>query len=141
MKAQAAKKYKLQVVTQDRILLDQDVTYCVVPSAAGPLGILPGHAPLLGLVTIGALRVRDVAGQEFGVFVGRGFFMISNEGVMIAVEVAELENHIDVERARQALERASQILQAGAAGMEYEKAQDALMRSKSRLMVAEKRTA
>lgn len=135
----ADSKYKLQIVTQDRVLLDQDVTFVVVPSEAGPLGVLPGHAPLLGVVTIGALKVRDTGGSEFGAFVGRGFFMISHEGVVVVVRVAELEHQIDTARAQDSLERARRILTDGGEHMDAERARDALLRSKVRLQVAEKR--
>ena len=133
-------KYRLKIVTQDRVLLEQDICFSVVPSAAGPVGVLPGHAPLLGILEIGVLKVRDTAGQEFGIFVGRGFFMISHEGVTVVARVAELGDQIDVARARAAQQRAQEIISAGAQGMDFERAQDALVRSKFRIAVAEKRT-
>jgi F-type H+-transporting ATPase subunit epsilon len=141
MKTQSAKKYRLQIVTGDRILFDQETTYCIVPSIAGPLGILPGHAPLMGILSIGAVRVRDISGKDFNVFVGRGFFMVSNEGVLVAVEVAEIEDHIDIERARKAMERARQQLRSGDTGADQQEVRDALTRSKTRIMLAEKKPA
>ncbi len=135
-------KYKLEIITQDQVLLSQDVVFTVVPSASGPIGVLPGHAPLLGILNIGPLKVRDTAGAEFGVFVGRGFFMISHEGVKVVARVAEIDDQIDVERARASRDRAKEIISSGSvSGMDMERAQDALVRAKSRIKVAEKKLA
>ncbi len=133
------KTFKLQIVTQNHVLVEQDVQFAIVPTAIGPIGVLPGHAPLLGIITIGALMIRDKAGKEFGVFVGRGFFMVSHEGVTVVVRVAETEDQIDASRARSAYERSREMLAAGVGGMEAEQIQDAVLRAKYRMNIAEKK--
>ena len=45
----------LEVATPERALVREIVTDLQVPGKQGYLGILPGHAPLLGLLGIGML--------------------------------------------------------------------------------------
>ena len=59
-------------------------------SGAGPVGIMPEHAPLLGTVDTGILTYRDLEKQERQVNVGPGFFMVSSDGVSIVARSAEL---------------------------------------------------
>ncbi|MCP4714314.1 MAG: ATP synthase F1 subunit epsilon [Deltaproteobacteria bacterium] len=129
------KKIKLNLITQDKTLVSEDVSFVVLPSEAGPLGILPGHAPLLGTLDIGELLVRDISGKEFKAFVGRGFFMISREGVSMVAHRAELEDQIDVDRATTSRERARKILLSTNTGMDIERARDAMRRADVRIRI------
>jgi len=129
--------YRLEIITPERTVLNQEVLFSVIPSGLGPIGILPGHAPLLGTVINGALKARDTDKQEILAFVRNGFFMISNEGVSIIARSAELRHQIDVQRARAALERAQKILSSRQTGMDLERAREALRRAELRIKVAE----
>ncbi|MEI6126223.1 MAG: F0F1 ATP synthase subunit epsilon [Pseudomonadota bacterium] len=101
--------YRLEIITPERIIPLDDIVFTVVQSGNGPVGILPEHAPLLGVVKTGALKIRD-GKQEFYAFVRAGFFMISHEGVSIVVRSAEVDAQIDVKRAMAAKDRATQII-------------------------------
>lgn len=97
----------------------------------GELGILPGHAPLLGELAEGwVVRIKQDSGSELVAAVHGGFLSVTPEGVSILAEIAELADDIDVNRARQAYERAS------AAGEDDEDAQAAQQRAMSRLRAA-----
>lgn len=77
----------------------------------GELGILAGHVPLLGvLVQGGVVRIRrgeggDSAG-DIDAAVDGGFLSMATDRVSILAEHAELGEDVDVEEARNALERA-----------------------------------
>ena len=53
-----AKTFRVSVLTPDRVLFDGDVEYLYVPGAAGYMGILPDHAPLLSSLTPGKFELR-----------------------------------------------------------------------------------
>ena len=73
----------------------------------GELGVLPGHAPLLGeLVAGGVVRIDTTDGERITVAVHGGFLSVTGEKVSVLAETAELADEIDVERAREALRRA-----------------------------------
>jgi F-type H+-transporting ATPase subunit epsilon len=130
------KTFRLELITQEKVLISEDVSYAVVPSESGPLGVLPRHAPLLGALAIGILKVRDTAKKEFNVFVDRGFFMISREGITLVVRKAEREDKIDVERAVAARERAKKLIASRNAGTDLKRANEAFQRAATRIKAA-----
>jgi len=131
------KKFRLELYTQERIVLNQDVCFAVLPSVSGPLGVLPGHAPLLGILSIGILRVRDLSSKEFSLFVGRGFFLIARETVTIVTHSAELKDQINLEAALADREQARAMLAAGGGAMEIEQAKNALLQAETRIKIAQ----
>lgn len=73
----------------------------------GELGVLPGHAPLLGeLVEGGVVKVRTTEGQTVTAAVFGGFLSVTGEKVSVLAEAAELADEIDVTAAREALRQA-----------------------------------
>ena len=84
------RSYRLEVVTPDKTVLNTDVVFTVIKSGAGPVGIMPEHAPLLGTVDTGVLSYRDMERCDHQVNMGPGFFMISSDGVSIVARSAEL---------------------------------------------------
>jgi F-type H+-transporting ATPase subunit epsilon len=72
----------------------------------GDIAFLPGHAPFVGALEIATVTIRSAGGDEV-VAVHGGFAEVSNDTVTILSDVAELSSQIDVERARQAKERAA----------------------------------
>jgi len=130
------KSFRLQLITRDRCLIDREVNFVVVPSVAGPVGVLPGHAPLLGVVNLGIMKIRDAEGVETGVFVGRGFYLVSNEGVTVVTRVAERGEEIDSARAQAAEQRASDLLRSSTEGIDAARARDSLERARLRLRAA-----
>ncbi|MCX8044699.1 MAG: ATP synthase F1 subunit epsilon [Desulfobacterota bacterium] len=129
--------YRLEIITPERVVFNHEVVFSVIPSGLGPIGILPGHAPLLGTVINGALKVRDTDKRDILAFVRNGFFMISNEGVSIITRSAELQHQIDVQRATAAKERALKLLSSKQTGIDVERAREALRRAELRLKVAQ----
>ena len=56
----------------------------------GEIGVLPGHVPLLGVLTDDqVVRVRT-GGQELAALVNGGFLSVTKDGVSILAESAEL---------------------------------------------------
>ena len=102
----------------------------IARTTEGELGVLPGHAPLLGeLAPGGVVRIRPESGEDLVVAAHGGFLSVTERGVSILAETAEISTDIDVERAREALRRAE------AAGDDPE-ALAAARRAESRLRAA-----
>jgi F-type H+-transporting ATPase subunit epsilon len=100
----------------------------IARTTEGELGILPGHAPLLGELAEGwVVRIEQEDGEDLVAAVHGGFLSVTGEGVSILAEVAELADDIDVERARRALESTD------GADRDDEQAQAARHRAMSRL--------
>ncbi|MDQ6873944.1 MAG: F0F1 ATP synthase subunit epsilon [Actinomycetota bacterium] len=80
----------------------------IARTTEGELGVLPGHAPLLGELAEGwVVRIQQDGGEEIVAAVHGGFLSVTDEGVSILAETAELAEDVDVARARQALEGTS----------------------------------
>ncbi len=129
---------ELVIVTPERQLLRQTVVEVVLPGADGELGILPGHAPLITELGIGELRFRDAGGNgEVHLAIIRGFAEVLTDRVTVLAETAELAEEIDIERAKQALERAQARITAGDPDIDWDRARAALQRALIRIKVGE----
>ena len=98
----------VELVSVERLLWSGEARMVIARTTEGELGVLPGHAPLLGeLAAGGIVRIQQADGGEELVFaVHGGFLSVTEDGVSILAELAERADEIDVARAQQALERA-----------------------------------
>jgi F-type H+-transporting ATPase subunit epsilon len=121
---------QVELVAVERKIWSGEATMVIARTTEGELGVLPGHAPLLGeLAGGGVVTIRTESGEDVVVAAHGGFLSVTERGVSILAETAEIAGEIDVERAREALRRAE------GAGDEPE-AIDAARRAQSRLRAA-----
>lgn len=130
--------FVLEIATPERQLVREEVTEAQIPGKEGYLGILPGHAPLLGLLGIGALSYL-VGGQKRYMSISGGFLEVLNDRVRVLADLAERAEEIDVERARRALQRSLDESINPALGVEPAEALAAMLRAQARLAAAEKK--
>ena len=121
---------QVELVAVERLIWSGEASMVIARTTEGELGVLPGHAPLLGeLAPGGVVTIRTESGEDVVVAAHGGFLSVTERGVSILAETAEISSEIDVERAREALRRAE------GAGDEPE-ALDAARRAQSRLRAA-----
>ncbi len=97
----------VELVAVEQEVWSGEASEVIARTTEGELGILPGHTPLLGELAAGAtVRILQEGGDEVVAAVHGGFLSVTEEGVTVLAEVAELKDDIDVDRARTALERA-----------------------------------
>ena len=97
----------VELVSVEREVWSGEATQVTARTTEGEIGVLPGHAPLLGqLADGGTVRIFQTGGAEVVAAVHGGFLSVTDEGVTVLAEVAELREDIDTGRARAALERA-----------------------------------
>jgi len=98
---------QVELVSVERPLWSGEATAVFARTTEGEIGILPGHAPLLGALAPGWLvRIQQADGVEQRVAVHGGFLSVRPDGVSVLAEQAENADEIDVARARDALQRA-----------------------------------
>ena len=125
----------LQIVTPDRLIVQEQVDEVEIPGAEGYFGVLPGHTPLLASLAVGELWYRK--GQEkFYLSLAFGFAEILPDRVTILARLAERAEDIDVERAELARRRAEERLSQPTSDFDYERARVALTKSLMRLQVS-----
>ncbi len=128
---------RLEVVTPEKSVVDEEAQIVVAPGALGEFGVLIGHTPFLTTLKMGTLRYKDASGRERVVFVNGGFAEALPDKVTVLAESAERRGDIDIERARSALERAQRRLAQKKEDIDFARARAALERALNRLKVLE----
>jgi len=100
---------QLEVATPERQLVRETVSEVQIPGKDGYLGILPGHAALLGLLGAGVLAYTAGGGRQYLAIQG-GFVEVSEGCVRMLADVAEPAAEIDVARAQADLASAQALL-------------------------------
>jgi F-type H+-transporting ATPase subunit epsilon len=130
---------KLEIVTVERKLYEDDVDMVIAPGSEGVLGILPHHTPLLTSLTYGELIARK-GDREEAFSIGGGYMDVQPNKVTVLADVAEQADEINVERARAARDRARQQIEAGNLSLDdMIRAEAAMRRALIRLKVGERR--
>ena len=128
----------LQVITPERIVLEDDADIVIARAAEGDIGILHGHEPLITPLPIGELTYR-VDGEERHLAISGGFMEVTPERVVVLADVAERSEEIDRTRAEEARRRAEEALEQHlGTGMEAAAAAN-LQKALLRLRVAGRR--
>jgi F-type H+-transporting ATPase subunit epsilon len=114
----ARKTFDLSVVTPEGAVFDGEAEMTVVPGAAGDIGVLARHAPLVAMLKAGSMRIyQSVDPEEMSEFaVGPGFFKVERDRAIALVDDAVPAREIDPERAERQLEEARAELEAIEAG-------------------------
>lgn len=76
----------VELVATDRTIWSGEASAVMARTLDGELGVLPGHAPLLGVLAEGEVRVVPVDGQEVTADVSGGFFSVENDRVLVVAE-------------------------------------------------------
>ena len=98
---------QVDLVSVERAIWSGEATAVFARTPNGELGILPGHAPLLGALEPGWIVRIDREGEDaLRVAVHGGFLSVGKDGVSVLAEMAETADEIDVARARAALDKA-----------------------------------
>ncbi len=97
---------QVELVSPERILFSGDAEMVICRAADGDIAFLENHAPFLGTLDIGVVRILRAGNPEERAAVHGGFVEVRDNRVIILSDVAELASQIDVERAREAQARA-----------------------------------
>jgi F-type H+-transporting ATPase subunit epsilon len=103
--------FSVSVVTPEGAAFEGEAEMLIVPGAAGEIGVLARHAPLVAMLKAGSTRVHlgDGNVQEFAT--GPGFFQVLEDRAIALVDDALRANENDDARARRQHEEARAELQ------------------------------
>ena len=130
---------RLEVVTPQKEVVNEEAQIIVAPGVLGEFGVLVGHTPFMTSLKLGTIRFTDTQGQEHCVFVSGGFAEALPDKVTVLAESAERRCNIDIERAKAAMERAQQRINEKSEDIDFIRAQMALKRAINRIRLAESR--
>ena len=125
---------QLEIVTPDRLLVNEQVDEVQIPGTEGYFGVLPGHTPMLSALAVGEMWYRQGQEKVF-VSVANGFCEVLPDKVTVLAQLAERAEEIHVARAEEAKRRAEERLKV-AKDIDYDRARLALQKSLARLQVS-----
>ena len=129
--------FHLKVLTADRTFFDGEADRVIVRTTQGDVGILPGHVRYLAALGVGGLTIKSNGTSRVAAVSG-GFVEVAPEGTTILARTCEWADEIDLNRAREAQERAQALLHQQLSGREADVAQLRLKKAVNRIRVAQK---
>ena len=85
-----AKQLHVDIVAVEAEVWSGEAEAVFARTTEGELGVLAGHAPLLGqLADPGTVRVKLPGGEELAYTVGGGFLSVDENGVTVLAETCE----------------------------------------------------
>ncbi len=103
-------KFRLEIVTPERLVYSDDVDVLTVPTVQGEISILAKHVPLVSIISPGEIRIKKDNNIEYMAISG-GFVQVIPNKVIILADAAERAEEIDLERAERARERAQKLME------------------------------
>jgi F-type H+-transporting ATPase subunit epsilon len=104
--AEAHPPFNVSLVTPEGAAFEGEAVLLIVPGAAGEIGVLARHAPLVATLRAGSTRVHLQGGQVEEYATGPGFFKVEQDRAIALVDDAVQAKEIDVAAARERLEAA-----------------------------------
>jgi F-type H+-transporting ATPase subunit epsilon len=100
--------FSISLTTPDGAVFEEEAEMVIVPGAAGEIGVLARHAPLIALLKAGSTRVyMDRETQNVLEFAtGPGFFTVEQDRALALVDTAVDVREIDPAVAEEQLEQA-----------------------------------
>jgi|ERR1700688_2471833 len=107
--------FPASLITPESVLLEEEVQAVFLRTDGGDASFMPGYTPLIGAIMPGAVRFQREDGTEERAAVHGGFVQVDGDHVTVLAPIAERSEDIDVERARRALDAATELV-TGLAG-------------------------
>ncbi len=104
--ADERRRFEVSLVTPEGAAYEGECEMLIVPGAAGEIGVLARHAPLVAMLKAGSTRVHVHENEVLEFATGPGFFKVEQDRALALVDDAVDAREIDTDRARRQLEEA-----------------------------------
>ena len=128
-----ASTFYLEMLSPADIFFSGNAQQIILPAIDGSHGILPGHEPMVTVITAGELRFQDEKGEWHMAVITDSCVEIMPERVILLAASIERPEEIDINRALAAKRRAEERLRQKQSQQEYYQTQAALSRALARL--------
>ncbi|MCR4322739.1 MAG: ATP synthase F1 subunit epsilon [Candidatus Azambacteria bacterium] len=105
----SSKTIRFEIVTPERIVLQEDVLQATIPTKAGEITVFPHHIPLVSILRPGTIELKTSSGEKEIIAVSKGFIEVLRNKIVILADTAEIAKEINLERAEEAKKRAEEI--------------------------------
>ena len=130
-------KLILEIITPTKVILREEVDEITVTTPNGEISILPNHVDLLTKIIPGEMVIKRNNKSELFAITG-GFLEISKNNVSILADHAIRAEDIEVAKAKEAKERAEQVMKDKEGNRNFVMAEADLRRALIELKVATK---
>jgi F-type H+-transporting ATPase subunit epsilon len=129
---------RLEIVSPERRVYEDDVDMVIVPGRNGQLGILPRHTRLISSLGVGELRIKK-GGTEESLLISGGFVEVRPDKVIVMADLAEHSDEIDESKAAEARKRAEAELEQAKDPVDIARVRAALQTALMRERIATRR--
>lgn len=135
-----ADKFKISVITPDRVFYDGETELIILTGTAGALAVMNDFQPSVIPLKIGSLKIKNEDGSYSVAACSSGLLTMSpaNEATVL-LDSAEWIDEIDLERAIDAKKRAENRLSIESPEIDFVRAKAALQRAINRIKLGETR--
>ena len=127
-----AEKFKLSIISPDRVFTEGEAEFLEFTSTEGELGIYAQHIPLTTILEPCVMKIHNEGEVKKAAILG-GFVEILKDKITVLAEDAQCPDDIDVARAKAAKKRAEDRLTAKQEGTDMLRAEAALKRAIARI--------
>ena len=127
-----AKTFKLKILSLDKVVLDEEVEKILVKTVDGDLEILCNHASIIVSTIPCVTVIVDKDGNKIELATSKGVINMVNNELTFCLGSAELAEEIDLDRARDAKERAEKRIK-DSSDYDVERAKLSLARAITRI--------
>jgi F-type H+-transporting ATPase subunit epsilon len=130
-------KIQLNIVSPDQTI-SVECDEVSMPGVEGDFGVLPGHTPFFTALRTGQMWYRQ-GGEKHFLAVSIGFVEVLPDQVSVLAQVAERAEDLDQTRAEAGMKRAEMMLQPLPHEIDFERARLALLRTLQQLQAESRR--
>lgn len=127
-----AKIFNIKMITPDGKKIVDECEILNIVTSSGALGIMAGHLPLIGIISISHLNYKKNH-QTYDFAISGGILNVEKDGVTILAESFESKEEIDLQRAELSKARATERLKSSDPNIDIKRAEIALKKALNRL--------
>ena len=128
----------IEIITPAKITYKGNIESVTVPGVKGSFQVLKNHAPLISVLDIGLVKIKENENSTKYFATSGGTAEVLNNNILVLADSLEALDEIDIERAQRAKERAIERLTHKTEDTDIERARTAFARAVNRLNLVEK---
>ena len=101
---------KLEIVTPEGVIFDNEVKQVTIPGGEGEFGVLAGHAAIVSLLTAGVITIDRKDGREVQVAINGGYVKVDEDKTLCMVDGAVALSGDDTDLAKN-IAKAKELLE------------------------------
>ena len=125
----------IQVVTPEKVIVDEEIEQVVIPTTSGEITVLPHHIPLVSQIAPGVMVIKK-HGRDEDLVIQGGFLQVTDKMIRVLADYAIAGKDISVVQAEEAKKRAEKAMKEKVSDRDFALAEAELQRALLELKVA-----